>query len=83
MRGAIFACAKLGKGMSAITIIVDVNQKRSVCDAYDAWCPAGGGKIVSLLPQSAGSGNTIRFSWVPEEFLSLLNDAGIPYFRED
>jgi hypothetical protein len=68
--------------MSTITISVDVSLKRAVCDAYDAWRPAGGGRIVSLLPQSAGTGNTIRFSWVPEEFLQVLDDVGISYELE-
>lgn len=65
------------------TITVQASQAQAVRDAYSAWRPARDGTSVAQLPQGGETASTVEFSWVPEEFLTVLDDAGIPYSKRD
>ncbi|QIN68046.1 hypothetical protein SBC1_80930 (plasmid) [Caballeronia sp. SBC1] len=65
------------------TIRVPTNKKEAVRKAYAAWRPARGSTSVAQLPEGAETGTSVDFSWVPEEFLAILDEAGVPYSKID
>ncbi|WP_162916209.1 hypothetical protein [Burkholderia sp. PAMC 26561] len=63
------------------TISVQTRLKQAVRDAYSSWRPAKGVLYVAQLPE-AETPDTVQFTCVPDEFLSVLDEAGVLYSKQ-
>lgn len=63
------------------TVAVAPTQAREFRERFVAWRREDGAHIFAEPQESAGANGSVRFSSVPVEFLTVLDDAGFQYTK--